>query len=76
VLRRHLPAADVDERSFWERYRHAYEEILTHTGTDAAPWYIVPADHDWFARAAVANIIVAELESLDPNALAGQRQRA
>lgn len=49
-----------------DRYRHAYEELLTLTGADAAPWYIIPADHDWFSQAAAASIIVAELESLDP----------
>jgi PPK2 family polyphosphate:nucleotide phosphotransferase len=59
-----LSDADVHERSFWERYQHAYEELLTHTSIESAPWYVIPADHKWFSRLAVASIIVAELDSL------------
>ena len=59
-----LSAADVHERTFWESYQRAYEELLTHTSVETAPWYIIPADHKWFSRVAVASIIVAELDSL------------
>jgi len=59
-----LSAADVHERTFWDSYQHAYEELLTHTSVETAPWYIIPADHKWFSRVAVASIIVAELDSL------------
>jgi len=59
-----LSAADVHERTFWNNYQRAYEEMLEHTSTEWAPWYIVPADHKWFTRVAVAGIIVAKLESL------------
>jgi PPK2 family polyphosphate:nucleotide phosphotransferase len=59
-----LSAADVRERTFWEAYQNAYEELLTHTSVETAPWYVVPADHKWFTRVAVASIIVAELDSL------------
>jgi PPK2 family polyphosphate:nucleotide phosphotransferase len=58
-------AADVHERTFWNSYRCAYEQMLEHTSTACAPWYIVPADHKWFTRVAVAGILVAKLESLD-----------
>ncbi len=42
----------------------AYEEMLSNTSTETAPWHIIPADHKWFTRAAVADIIVAKLKSL------------
>jgi PPK2 family polyphosphate:nucleotide phosphotransferase len=60
-----LSVSDVRERKFWEKYQHAYEEELTHTSTESAPWYIIPADHKWFARVAIASIIVANLEALN-----------
>ncbi|MFY9779759.1 MAG: polyphosphate kinase 2 family protein [Candidatus Baltobacteraceae bacterium] len=59
-----ISPADVNERAFWESYRHAYEELLTHTSTESAPWYIIPADRKWFTRAAIANVIVARLKAL------------
>ena len=57
-------AADARERGFWDSYRHAYEKLLTHTSTESAPWYIIPADHKWFTRAAVADVIVTRLKEL------------
>jgi len=57
-------AADVQERGRWDKYMEAYEDMFNHTSTGWAPWYIIPADHKWFTRAAVADIIVAKLESL------------
>jgi PPK2 family polyphosphate:nucleotide phosphotransferase len=60
-----LSASDVREREFWDKYQRAYEEELTHTSTESAPWYIIPADHKWFARLAIASIIVAKLEALN-----------
>lgn len=59
-----LSSADVHERKFWDRYHHVYEELLTHTSTASAPWYIISADHKWYSRVAVAGIILAELEAL------------
>jgi len=61
-----LTPADVHERTYWDDYRHAYEQLLTHTSTAEAPWYIIPADRKWFARAAVADIIVQTLDELAP----------
>jgi len=57
-------AADVQERQCWDKYMEAYEEMFNHTSTAWAPWYIVPADHKWFTRVAVADIIVSKLDSL------------
>jgi PPK2 family polyphosphate:nucleotide phosphotransferase len=58
-------AADLRERGFWNDYQRAYEDMLNATSTCNAPWYIIPADHKWFTRAAVADIIVRHLEALD-----------
>src|SRR5262249_14495124 len=57
-------ASDVKERAFWDDYREAFEEMLSHTSTSHAPWHIIPADQKWYARLAVASLIVAKLESL------------
>ena len=59
-----MSAGDLHERTFWDSYQHVYEQLLTNTSTEVAPWYIIPADHKWFARAAVADIIVARLMAL------------
>ncbi len=59
-------AADVRERVFWDAYQDAYEAMLCATSTDAAPWYVIPADHKWLMRTAVASIIVHHLEQMDP----------
>lgn len=56
---------DVKERAHWEEYMNAYKEALGATSTDAAPWYIIPADKKWFTRLAVSEIIVKKLESMD-----------
>jgi PPK2 family polyphosphate:nucleotide phosphotransferase len=57
--------ADVRERQKWGAYMHAYEQVIRNTATDCAPWYVVPADHKWFSRLVVAEVIVEALESLD-----------
>jgi PPK2 family polyphosphate:nucleotide phosphotransferase len=60
-----ISVSDVRERAFWDAYQRAYSELLTHTSTEFAPWYVIPSDHKWFTRAAVASIIVARLKALD-----------
>ncbi len=60
-------AADMHERKFWDDYQAAYQEMFNHTSTEWAPWYIIPADHKWFSRLAVAAIINHTLEGLDLN---------
>lgn len=57
-------AADMKERQHWDEYIDAYEDIFNHTSTEWAPWYIVPADHKWFTRLAVAAVIYNTLKSL------------
>jgi PPK2 family polyphosphate:nucleotide phosphotransferase len=58
-------AADVREREFWDNYIDAFEDMLSNTSTEIAPWHVIPADRKWFSRCAVADIIVRKLESLD-----------
>jgi len=58
-------ASDVKERGFWDEYQEAYEEAIRATATEFAPWYVVPADHKWFTRLVVAQVLVDELKGLD-----------
>jgi polyphosphate kinase 2 (PPK2 family) len=57
--------ADIAERALWGKYQAAYQEVIRHTSTNAAPWHVVPADHKWFARVVIGSTIVAALEKLD-----------
>ncbi len=57
---------DIEERRYWDDYLAAYEEVFEHTSTRWAPWYVVPGDHKWFARIAVAAIIAQKLIEMDP----------
>jgi PPK2 family polyphosphate:nucleotide phosphotransferase len=59
-----LSPADNKEREFWDDYMMAYEDALHHTSTPESPWYVIPADHKWFARMSVADIICARLSEL------------
>jgi polyphosphate:nucleotide phosphotransferase, PPK2 family len=56
-------AADVKEREHWDDYQSAYEEMIQHTATKHAPWYVVPADNKWFTRLVVSQAIVDVLKS-------------
>jgi PPK2 family polyphosphate:nucleotide phosphotransferase len=55
---------DVDERAYWSQYQDAYQIAIRRTTTDAAPWYVVPADHKWYSRLAVQDILLTHLRSL------------
>src|SRR5579871_3871253 len=55
--------SDIRERQFWPEYMKAYEEMIAHTSSKEAPWYVVPADHKWFSRLVVASVVVEALES-------------
>ena len=55
---------DAKERSFWDDYQRAYEDMLSHTSTEAGPRYVIPADHKWFSRIAVAAIIWQTMKDL------------
>jgi PPK2 family polyphosphate:nucleotide phosphotransferase len=57
--------ADVQERKYWDDYMNAYEDMIRHTSTPDAPWYVVPADHKWFTHIAVSSAIIQTLEEID-----------
>lgn len=57
---------DIDERQHWAAYQEAYQIALTRTSTPDAPWYVVPADHKWYARIAVQNLLLGALTKLNP----------
>jgi PPK2 family polyphosphate:nucleotide phosphotransferase len=56
--------ADVREREDWDDYMAAYEDMIRHTASGKAPWYVVPSDQKWFARMVVASVIIEALDSL------------
>jgi len=58
-------SADVKERQYWDDYMKAYSDMITATSTKYAPWFVIPADHKWFMRFAVSNIIINSLKNLE-----------
>ncbi len=56
--------ADVQERQYWDQYMEAYEDMIRHTATKHAPWYVVPADNKWFTRCVVAAAVIETLAGL------------
>jgi PPK2 family polyphosphate:nucleotide phosphotransferase len=56
---------DLPEREFWSEYMKAYEAVLEKTSTEWAPWYVVPANHNWFRDVIISTVIVRTLEGLD-----------
>ena len=59
-------SADVSERGFWDAYQKAFNEMLTATSTDWAPWYVIPADRKWFARICAGAVVADALIGIDP----------
>jgi PPK2 family polyphosphate:nucleotide phosphotransferase len=59
-------SADVRERERWDDYQKAFSEMLSHTSTEWAPWYVIPADRKWFARIGVGCVLIDALMELDP----------
>jgi PPK2 family polyphosphate:nucleotide phosphotransferase len=55
---------DVTERGRWSDYMRAYEDMIRHTATPFAPWYVIPADYKWFTRLMVASAVVEALDGL------------
>lgn len=56
--------ADARERGFWKEYMHAYEQMIIHTSTEKAPWYVVPADNKSYARIVIASAIINALDQM------------
>ncbi len=59
-------SGDLKERALWDDYMYAYEQMLTATSTDNAPWYAIPADNKLFMRVEVARTIAATLKAMNP----------
>jgi PPK2 family polyphosphate:nucleotide phosphotransferase len=59
-------ASDARERRYWDDYQRAFEEVLSKTSTEHAPWYVIPADRKWFMRIAAGAVILRALLDIDP----------
>jgi PPK2 family polyphosphate:nucleotide phosphotransferase len=57
--------ADARERQYWDLYQTAYEEALSKTSTEYAPWFVIPANNKWFSRLAIAEILYSEFSKLN-----------
>jgi PPK2 family polyphosphate:nucleotide phosphotransferase len=70
-------AGDLPERERWKDYMRAYERMLAATSSREAPWYVIPADHKWFAHAAIAEVVLDTLDGLDlsPPRLSKEKRR-
>ena len=69
---------DIEERKHWSEYQVAFENMLKHTSTPWAPWWVIPADNKWITRALVAGIITRSIDKLGvkfPQVSAEQQQR-
>ena len=58
--------SDYEERAYWDAYQEAFEDAVNATSTEHCPWYVVPADHKWYMRYVVSEIILATLKDMDP----------
>ena len=58
--------ADIRERAHWDDYQDAFAEVLSHTSTEHAPWYVIPADRKWLMRLSAAAVILDQLVRIDP----------
>jgi PPK2 family polyphosphate:nucleotide phosphotransferase len=55
---------DLAERKLWSKYQAAYEDAISATSTDYAPWYVVPANRKWYRNYVVADVVVTALEKM------------
>lgn len=58
--------SDFEERKYWDDYQDAFEEAINKTATKDCPWYVIPADHKWYMRYIVSEIILKTLKDMDP----------
>jgi len=61
-----ISAGDISEREHWNEYMEAFERMVNTTSTKDSPWYVVPADHKWYARLIVSRIVLWTLRDMDP----------
>ena len=59
-------AADYEERKYWDQYQEAFQDAINNTSTEHCPWFVVPADHKWYMRYVVSEIILDTLKDMDP----------
>ncbi len=59
-------AADLRERGFWDEYQGAFQDMISHTSTDRAPWHVIPADHKWFSHLSTSAVLLETLRDLNP----------
>ncbi len=57
---------DLDDRALWDSYVEAYEDAITETSTEYAPWFVVPANRKWYRNLVVSSILIETLEAMDP----------
>jgi len=55
---------DLKERKLWPEYTQAYEDVLSKTSTEYAPWYIIPANRKWYRDLVISSVLVETLEGL------------
>lgn len=55
---------DIEERQYWDAYMGAYQDVLEKTSTPQAPWYVIPANHNWYRDLVISRIIVSRLKEL------------
>ena len=59
--------ADLRERAFWDDYQGAFQDMLSHTSTNWAPWHVIPADHKWFSHLSTSAVLLETLRDLNPH---------
>jgi PPK2 family polyphosphate:nucleotide phosphotransferase len=57
--------SDYKERDYWKDYTEAFEDVLTRTSTEHAPWFIIPSNHKWFRDLAISQIITRAMEEMN-----------
>lgn len=62
-----ISSGDIKEREYWDDYQDAFEKMVNAISTDYSPWYVVPADHKWYARLVVSEIVIATLREMNPH---------
>src|SRR5712691_2708829 len=60
-----ISESDYKERDYWGDYTEAFEDVLTRTSTECAPWFVIPSDHKWFRDLAVSQIITRTMEEMN-----------
>lgn len=58
--------SDIEERQHWEEYQGIFAEMLSHTSTEVSPWYVLPADDEWYSRLIISSVMIEVLERIDP----------